>query len=179
MAGAIVGFYGFQRSGKTLMAYITAEQYRLKGCQVYTNMDCPDFTTIKSLTDIPLDYKPKVLLLDEAYYFLDSRNWKNNTNASIFFNTIGKQNILLLLTSISPDMLEKRLREQHNYIYFVRSDSKFIHYKILDVQRQREKIFRLEKTQELFDSLRYDTTQVPDIVDVNLREFAKSVKGNS
>lgn len=178
MAGIIIGAYGFQRSGKTLLAYMIAEGYRKKGCKVYTNMNTSNFINIKSLNDIPFDYKPKVLLLDEVYYFLDSRTWKNNTESSIFFNTIGKQNILLILTAISPDMIEKRLREQHNYMYLVKSDKDNIYYKMIDIQRRKSKIFTLRKSEELFKKLNYDTKQVPDFIDINIKDFNKKVSIN-
>lgn len=176
MSGLIIGFYGYQRSGKTLMAYLTAEKYYKKGIRVYTNMDVEGYIHLDSLSDIPFDYEPKIVLLDEAYYFMDARNWKNNTEASIFFNTIGKQNILLLLTSIHPDMIELRLRQQQNYIYIVKSDENFIHYKMIDVIRRQEKVFHLRKLPELFKKLRYDTKQVPDFVDCNISDFIKKVK---
>jgi len=176
MAGIIVGAYGYQRSGKTLIAYMLADEYYHKGCEVYTNMEVEGWKKINSLTDIPFNYKPKVLLLDEVYYFMDSRNWKNNTDASIFFNTIGKQNILLLLTAISPDMVEMRLREQHNYMFLVKSDKYFIYYKLLDVVRKKEREFILPKSEELFKKLRYNTNQIPDLVDCSLKDFARKVK---
>ncbi|PNT90889.1 hypothetical protein [Clostridium thermosuccinogenes] len=175
MAGIIVGYFGFQRSGKTLKAYLDAESYRQKGIEVYSNMDVPGWNKLTSLTDIPFNTQPKVVLLDEAYYFLDSRNWKNNTDSTIFFNTIGKQNILLLLTAIDPGTIELRLRNQMNYVYLVKSDKRYIYYKLIDVIRQKEKIYILEKTKELFNSITYDTNQVPDIVDCSLKDFKKKV----
>lgn len=108
-------------------------------------------------------------------YFLDSRNWKNNTDATIFFNTIGKQNVLMLLTAIDPGTIELRLRNQMNFVHLVKSDQRFIYYKVLDVIRGHERVFALEKTQQLFDSLTYDTNQVPDIVDCSLKDFRKKV----
>ena len=176
MAGIIVGAYGYQRSGKTLIAYMMADEYYRMGCEVYSNMEVEGWNKINSLTDIPFNYKPKVLLLDEVYYFMDSRNWKSNTDASIFFNTIGKQNILLLLTAISPDMVEMRLRDQHNYMILVKSDKHFIYYKLLDVVRRRQREFMLPKTDDLFKRLRYDTQQIPDLVDCSLKDFARKVK---
>lgn len=176
MAGIIVGAYGYQRSGKTLIAYMMADEYYRQGCEVYSNMEVEGWNKINTLTDIPFNYKPKVLLLDEVYYFMDSRNWKSNTDASIFFNTIGKQNILLLLTAISPDMVEMRLRDQHNYMYLVKSDKHFIYYKLLDVVRRREREFILPKTDDLFKRMRYNTNQIPDLVDCSLKDFAKKVK---
>lgn len=175
MAGIIVGYFGFQRSGKTMKAYMDAERYRKQGMEVYSNMSVPEWNQIKALTDLPFNHDPKVLLLDEAYYFLDSRNWKNNTDATIFFNTIGKQNVLMLLTAIDPGTIELRLRNQMNFVHLVKSDSRFIYYKVLDVIRGHERVFALEKTQQLFDSLTYDTNQVPDIVDCSLKDFRKKV----
>jgi hypothetical protein len=175
MAGIIVGYFGFQRSGKTLKAYLDAERYRRQGLEVYSNMLVPNWNKIDSLTDLPFNHDPKVLLLDEAYYFLDSRNWKNNTDSTVFFNTIGKQNVLMLLTAIDPGTIELRLRNQMNFVHLVKSDQKFIYYKMIDVIRGREKVFSLQKTQGLFDSLTYDTKQVPDIVDCSLKDFGKRV----
>ncbi|MBP3284975.1 MAG: hypothetical protein J6M02_05705 [Clostridia bacterium] len=169
MAGLIVGFYGYQRSGKTLLSVIIArtlhEQY---GVQVYTNMNVEDFIHIKSLSEVPFDYEPKILLLDEVYYFMDSRLWKNNSESSIFFNTLGKQNVLFLFTAISPDMVEKRIRNQQNYFFISKGDETRITYKMVDVQRQRSRVFKMEKNQKIYDFANYATQQVPDFVDCDV-----------
>lgn len=175
MPGIIVGSFGFQRSGKTLISYLLAEKFRKQGCEVYSNMTVENWHLIDSLNDIPFDYKPKVLLLDEVYFFLDSRNWANNTNSSIFFNTIGKQNILLIITAISPDTVEKRLRDQLNYCFLVKSNQKVIQYKMLDVQRRKSKVFTLNKENISEMDIRYDTTQVPEFVDCSLKKFREKV----
>lgn len=158
------------------MSVLLAEKYRRLGCPVYTNMTAPGFIHIESLDSIPLDYNPKVLLLDEAYYFLDARLWKNNTASSVFFNTIGKQNILLIVTAISPETIEKRIREQMNFVIYAKGSPHWIDYKIIDVQRKTVRYLTLEKNEKLFSTVQYDTLQVPDIVDINLKEFAKKVK---
>lgn len=175
MSGIIIGSFGFQRSGKTLLMYQFAENYRHKGLEVYSNMNVPYWNKISALTDIPFNNMPKVLLLDECYYFMDSRNWANNTNSSIFFNTIGKQNILLMLTSITPGMIDIRLREQINYVYLVKSDFNYIYYKMIDVIRMKSKVFNIKKSPELFKNLTYDTNQVPDFVDCSLKNFREKV----
>lgn len=175
MPGIIVGYFGFQRSGKTLKAFLDAESYRKSGMQVYSNMDVPGWNKIAALTDIPFNTEPKVLILDECYYFMDSRNWKNNTESTIFFNTIGKQNILLLLTAISPDMIEMRLRNQMNYVFLVKSDINYIYYKIIDVVRNKTNVVTVAKSKELFSQLTYDTNQVPDFVDCSLKDFRSKV----
>lgn len=180
MSGMICACVGFQRSGKSLLAYLLSEYFRTSGdINVYTNITAEGFVTIESLNDIPLDYLPKVLYLDEAYYFLDSRNWKNNTDASIFFNTIAKQNICLLLTTINMDMLEKRIREQLNYLIIAKPFGNQICYRIHDIQRQRYRDFCLEKTPELFSSVKYNTLQIPDWIDVNIKDFRKRVQSIS
>ncbi|NLK93379.1 MAG: AAA family ATPase [Bacteroidales bacterium] len=177
MSGCIIGNFGFQRSGKTLLAYLIAEGYRKgEGIPVYSNMYVRDWVKIKSLTDLPFNHEPKVLLLDEAYYFMDSRNWQDNTESTIFFNTIGKQNILLIITAISPDMIEKRLRSQMNYVYLVKSDKNYIYYRMLDSVRKKYNDFSIKKCDELFSGLTYDTKQVPDIVDCSLKNFTDRVK---
>ncbi len=177
MAGMIAGFYGFQRSGKTLLAYLIAESLKSKyGIKVYTNMNVKGYKKIYSLNEIPLDYKPKILLLDEAYYFMDSRNWKNNTDTTIFFNTIGKQNILMLLTAISPDMIEKRLREQHNYMFIAKSNEIYISYKIVDIQRNKKSELNIKKSKEIFKKVKYDSMQVPDMVDCSIEQFNKKIR---
>lgn len=175
MSGIITGYFGFQRSGKTLMAYMQAERYRAKNCEIYSNMTVPGWIKLESLCDIPFDYKPKVLLLDEAYYFMDSRNWKNNTDSTIFWNTIGKQNILLMLTGIDPGTIEMRIRNQMNFVYLVKGDENYIYYKIIDVVRQKSQIRKLAKTKQLFEKLTYDSNQVPDIVDCSLKNFREKV----
>lgn len=175
MSGCIIGAFGYQRSGKTLMSYLLAYSYYRKGCKVYTNMDVPEFTKINSLMDIPFNSEAKVLLLDEVYWFMDSRKSYQNADASIFFNTCGKQNILLIITAISPDMIEKRLREQMNYVYLVKSDVNQIHYKLFDTQRGTSSIFHLEKSPKLFQSLTYDTLQIPSYIDCDLKQFRKKV----
>lgn len=175
MPGCITGFYGFQRSGKTMLAYLIAENMRKEhNVKVYSNMEVPNWTTIAALTDVPLDFEPKVLLLDEVYYFMDSRNWKDNTQLSIFLNTIGKQNINLMITAIDPSEVEIRLRRQHNYMFIVKSDINNIYYRVLDTQRNIKKDFSVRKSNELFDKLTYNTQQVPNFVDINIKDFIKS-----
>jgi len=174
MAGLIVGFYGYQRSGKTLLSVVIARTLHEKyGVEVYTNMYVEGFNHITSLSQIPFDFKPKILLLDEVYYFMDSRLWKNNSESSIFFNTLGKQNVLFLFTAISPDMVEKRIRNQQNYFFISKGDEHRITYKMVDVQRQRSRVFCMQKTQKVYDFANYSTLQVPDFVDcdVNFKEL--------
>jgi hypothetical protein len=131
MPGCILGCYGYQRSGKTLFAYIIAESFKNRyDIPVFSNMHVDGWTTISALSDIPQDKKPKVLVLDEVYFFMDSRTWQQNTQASIFFNTLGKQNIFLIMTAIDPAEVEIRLRKQHNYMCLCKSNEDYIYCRI-------------------------------------------------
>lgn len=177
MAGLIVSAYGFQRSGKTLISYLLAESLRTSlGLDVFSNMIVPGWYNINSLSQIPFNHEPKVLLLDEVYYFLDSRAWQDNKAMTIFLNTIGKQNICFIYTSVSPGMVEKRLRDQSNYSFLVKSTKSIITYELIDVQRHLKRIITIEKTPELFSQLKYDTLQVPDYVDCSLTDFKERVE---
>lgn len=178
MAGMIIGFYGFQRSGKTLLAYKFAQRYTKLGIKCYTNMNVKEsgFIKISGLSEMPLNTEPKVLLLDEVYSFMDSRNWRNSSNTSLFFNTIGKQNCLLLMTAISPDMVEKRLREQHNIMVLAKGNESCIHYRMIDCQRMTVNEYVIKKDEQLFRNVFYDTLQVPDLVDCDMKDFADRVK---
>lgn len=176
MAGCIIGAYGYQRSGKTMLMYLKAEQYRKMGCEVYSNMIVPGWNKIERLVDLPFDFKPKVLLLDEAYFFLDSREFADNTKATIFFNTIGKTNTLLMVTAVDPSTIEKRLRNQHNFMFIAKKDNRYINYLALDVVRQTRRIIQIPLTENLYNELKYDHQQIPDIVDCRLDGFVEKVR---
>lgn len=175
MAGKIVGFFGFQRSGKTLLASILAEYLRRDyEIPVYTNMSVENWTTIYAISEIPFDFKQKVVLVDELYFSLDSRTWKDNTSSSIFLNTIGKQDILFLYTAISPDMVEMRLREQTELIFIAKNiSSEYIEYLVIDTYRKTSNKFLLKKTNQTFEYVKYNTLQVPSMIkfDIDYNKF--------
>lgn len=176
MAGQIVGAYGYQRSGKSLISFMIAEHYYKLGLPVYTNVDVQGYNKIMSLDEIPFNLEPKVLWLDEVQYYLDSRSWQDNTESSIFFNTIGKCNILLLMTTIHPDMLEKRIRKQHNYVIMAKGTKQVIYYRVLDNVRGIVKDYTMVKNPELFKRIRYDSNLVPDYVDCDLKNFNSKIR---
>lgn len=175
MSGKIVGFYGFQRSGKTLLASILAEYLRQSyGIPVYTNMSVEGWTTITSISEIPFNFESKIVLLDEIYFSLDSRAWKDNATSSIFLNTIGKQEILFLYTAISPDMVEMRLRDQTELMFIAKNiNSDFIEYMVIDTYRKSSNFIQLKKTDKVFNFVNYDTKQVPGLVkfDIDYKKF--------
>ena len=162
MAGTISLFAGMQRSGKTFLAALIATYYHKNyDISVYTNMDIPEFNRISYLSEIPIDKTPKILLLDELHFYLNSRNFKVQADFIYFLNTICKRNIFLLGTCIHPDMIDKNLRIQLNYFTLCKADQAALYYKIFDVQNQHEKLLTIKKDKQLFNYVNYDSTEIP------------------
>ena len=138
MSGSICLFAGMQRSGKSFLAVLISTYYNKKfKIPVYTNMDIPDFDIINFLSKLPINKEPKILLLDELHFYLNSRNFKTQADYIYFLNTICKRNIFLLGTCIHPDMIDKNLRIQLNYLTLCKSDNNYLYYKIFDFAHQR------------------------------------------
>lgn len=174
MSGSIALFSGMQRSGKTLLAaLIAAYYYKNFDIPVYTNMNINDFYNISCLTDLPINTEPKILLLDELHFYLNSRNFKTQADFIYFLNTICKRNILFLGTCIHPDMIDKNLRIQLNYFTLCKADNQKIYYKIFDVQNQTVKEIHFEKNQSLFQYVKYDTLEIPNMFNFNIDEYIK------
>lgn len=162
----IIGVAGFQRSGKTSLSVYIARLFQKAGCDIYSNMEAPGFHLIEKISEIPFDKKSKVLLLDEIYSFFDSRNSKANTEASIFFNTLGKSKVCLIYTTIAPHMVDKRLREQTSYMIFAKDGGLTTEYLVVDVLRCTLGRMSLERTTQFFSSLNYDSNLViPNLVE--------------
>lgn len=174
MSGSICLFSGMQRSGKTFLATLIATYYYKNfDIPVYTNMDIEEFNKISYLSQMPIDKKPKILLLDELHFYLNSRNFKTQADFIYFLNTICKRNIFLLGTCIHPDMIDKNLRIQLNYFVLCKSDNFNLHYRIYDVQNQQRKELTLKKDKDLFNYTNYDTTEIPLIFHFDINEYIK------
>lgn len=174
MAGTIALFSGLQRSGKTFLPTLIATYYTKKfNVPVYTNMEDEDFIKISYLTDLPMDKKPKILLLDELHFYLNSRNFKQQADYIYFLNTICKRNIMLLGTTITPDMVDKNLRIQLNYFVLCKKDNFNLYYKIFDMQSQSYKLLTFKRDPNLFDYVKYDTEEIPKIFHFNIDEYIK------
>ena len=76
-------------------------------------------------------------------------------------------------------MIEKRIRDQTNYTYLVKSTQSEINYRVIDVQRKSMRDFSIEKNEKLFSGLKYNTKQIPNFVDCNLTKFFESLKINN
>lgn len=164
MPGTIIGIFGKQRSGKTLIGY-KLTKYLSDSCQVpvYTNIYSPDdgFQWINSLAEFPLDLSPKIFFLDEIYNGADAQDYRKLKDISIFLNTIGKQNCLFIYTTIEPSMVYNRLRNQTQVAVCVNSDSDNIYYQWANISSQMAKSFIVPKIPKLFENVYYDTHFIP------------------
>jgi hypothetical protein len=175
----IIGSFGFQRSGKTALTMFIARYFSANfGCKIYSNIEAENVILIEKISDIPIDGKPKILILDEAYIMLDSRNFANNKEFTLFLNTLGKQKILMCITAISPDTVDKRLRDQMSFIFLARGDATNMHYVVYDVLSDRiSPVFSLEKTADLWSYLAYNSNLVvPNYVEPDIKTFTQNAK---
>ncbi len=170
MPGTILGIYGQQRSGKTLIAYkITKALQNMahkKGqlLRVYTNLYCPQdkgFTFVNSIDELPLDLEPKIVLIDEIYNGCDAQDYRKLKDISIFINTLGKQNCLFVFTSIDAQMVYNRIRNQMKSVILVKSSSTHIHYKIVNMGNGAQSDYVVKKDAALFKDVNYDTDFIP------------------
>ncbi len=178
MAGTIIGAQGFQRSGKTFLMYSIAQNLAKNfGLKVYANIivDDPNWIFINSLNDFPFNFEPKVLFIDEIYNGADANDWKKLKDISIFINTIGKQNVVFLFTTIDFGMVFNRIRNQMKYSIFVKSDSKHIYYRSIDVEQLTQNDFTLKKCPDLYKDSKYDHEFVPLEFDWSMDKFKDKV----
>ncbi len=174
MSGIIMGAQGQQRSGKTFLMYSIAQKLSDDfDLDVYSNIIVrhKNWKYINSLNDFPFDFKPKVLFIDEIYNGADANDWKKLKDISIFINTLGKQNVLFLFTTIDFNMVFNRIRNQLTYAIFVKSDAKHIYYRSIGVTQMTQADFTLRKCKDLYKGALYDHTFVPLEFDWNMDNF--------
>lgn len=183
MSGAILGIFGKQRSGKTLLSYLIASsickqsQKSNESIRCYSNLYCTDldFKYIDSISDIPLDLEPKIVLVDEIYNGCDAQDYKKLKDISIYINTIGKQNCLFIFTSIDASMVYNRIRNQLDMCVLVKGYPERIDYKIINFNNYSEKLFTIEKNKELFQNLKYDTNFIPKEFDWKMDKWNRKL----
>lgn len=185
MPGAILGVYGQQRSGKTLIAYKLAKSLQKAAyndgynLRVYTNLFCPEdknFIYVNSLDELPLDLEPKIVLIDEIYNGCDAQDYRKLKDIAIFINTLGKQNCLFIFTSIDAQMVYNRIRNQMNIVILVKSNKTHIHYKLVEMSSGKECDFCLEKNEQLFQDVKYDTNFIPLDFDWSMVSWREKLK---
>lgn len=170
----IVMCSGLQRSGKTLFAIYLARKLMEQGYPVYTNMrNVQGFKTIEKIEEVPPN---STLLLDELPNMMDSRDYKNFKNITIWFNTLRKRNIHFIATAINPDMIDLRVRQQIEYLIFAKKDlnnKDILNYRIIDIYSKKFKDFNIYKNLKLFNFANYDTKQIPNIINMDITNWLK------
>jgi hypothetical protein len=120
----IMGFIGARGSGKTLSMVLEAYRYHEQGYTILSNLGLSfphqtyDGKTIESYASDKNPLKNAVILVDEAHVLLDSRSsqTKRNRIVSYFILQTRKRNVHLLYTTQSFHQVEKRLRDQSDYV---------------------------------------------------------------
>jgi hypothetical protein len=129
------------------------------------NVTGHNITVIDDLGMIPLtDGKNKILIVDEAYYTLDSRN-SNSKQNSVWTKAFGlfrKSDIVLtVFITHRPKMLDVHIREQLDMILMCRKNPSHFDYLLMDTVSENITSIQLPKIQSLFDFANYDTKDMP------------------
>jgi len=119
-------FLGEQNSGKTLVMSYFAYTYYKKGYEIYSNYKLNfkhkfiNQELLKKYTENKIQFKKAIFLIDEMYLFLDSRNFGKKTNKifTYFLLQTSKRNVHLLGTAQYINTIEKRFRENLNFMTF-------------------------------------------------------------
>lgn len=164
-----LGIFGPQGSGKSFLSMVMARslQRHYPFLHIYTNMNVRGdrITTISDLSQMPLDREqPKVLIVDEAYFTLDSRNSSSKQNRiwSKVFAFFRKANVVLtVFITHRPRMIDVNIREQLDYVIMCRKNPTHFDYLIMDMVSYQLKPFQIPKVKEVFDFADYDTYDFP------------------
>jgi len=118
----IVLYKGARGKGKTLTMVKDGLKYKREGWRVLTNLENTPFETITSEYILSITGTSElfnvVLLVDEIELFFDSREWKKSENSRFgkFLQQIRKRNVPILCTAQFTDLIEKRLRQQIDFV---------------------------------------------------------------
>lgn len=164
-----LGIFGPQGSGKSFVAMVLARslQCQYPFLHIYTNMNVvgDNITTISDLAQMPLDLsQPKILIVDEAYFTLDSRNSSSKQNRiwSKVFAFFRKANVVLaVFITHRPRMIDINIRDQLDYVIMCRKNPTHFDYLMMDMVSHELRPFQIPKVKEVFDFADYDTYDFP------------------
>jgi hypothetical protein len=164
-----LGIFGPQGSGKSFIAMVLARSLQLQYpfLYIYTNMNVRGdrIKTISDLAEMPLDRSfPKVLIVDEAYFTLDSRNSSSKQNRiwSKVFAFFRKANVILtVFITHRPRMIDVNIREQLDYVIMCRKNPTHFDYLLMDLVSHELVPFQVPKVSEVFQFADYDTYDFP------------------
>lgn len=170
---------GLQGTGKSTLSILFARiiqshAFRTFGqyVPIYTNMNAEgDINIISDLGEIPYDKKPKILIIDEAMFTVDSRNSSSHENrewtrAVAFFRK--NQHLLTIFATHEISMVDVRIKGQLSYIIMCRKNKKYFEYLMIDTVAYLTKYFVVPKTPQLFDYCDFDTTDFPNPISTDL-----------
>jgi ABC-type dipeptide/oligopeptide/nickel transport system ATPase component len=164
-----LGIFGPQGSGKSYFAMVLARLLASmdSNVMIYTNMNVEghNIVVIDDLGMVPLDdHVNKILIVDEAYYSLDSRN-SNSKQNSIWtkcFALFRKGDVVLsIFITHRPRMLDVNIREQLDMILMCRKNKIHFDYLLMDMITEQLKSIHLPKTKQMFDYADFDTKDMP------------------
>lgn len=174
----IIGVYGPQGSGKTLLSVLLSRKVidfldAYNEVIIYTNVNASgrNIKIIEDLGEIPLDRKPKILILDEAMFSVDSRRSSGESNViwTRIVAFLRKTNFLMaFFNTHTPEMVDNRIRGQTVYTFMCRKSKKQFEYLILDMFSHQTKFITIPKSQDMYDYANFDTYDFPNPIDIEL-----------
>lgn len=160
----IAGIFGYQGSGKTTIGVVMARAIaRELQATIYSNIEAPGVVTVTKLSEIPMDRLPKILLIDEAMFTIDSRLFSSGASVKFtrFLAYLRKNGCLLLYMTHHPSMIDLRLRQQTNFAILARSTPDRFVYRVVNMQTLVEGGLEALKVPGLFAMANYSTEEFP------------------
>jgi ABC-type dipeptide/oligopeptide/nickel transport system ATPase subunit len=165
-----LGVFGPQGSGKTTIAMLFARMLTKDNpdVKIYTNINATgeNLITISDLADLPFqDNKPKVFILDEAMFSIDSRN-SNSKQNKVWTKALAlfrKSDVVLaIFVTHTPSMLDIRIRDQLDYIIMARKNPTHFDYLLYEVISKISIPLQMARTKNVFNFANFDTKDFPD-----------------
>jgi len=125
----IIAFVGRQGEGKTIcmlyFAYLFRQIYKLtiKSNSVIKYSDPIQLTSFSQLSNV----HDSILFLDEMHHDLDSRAMTKNIERATYFSQMRKHGNICLFNTQQLHKIDKRLREEINYIVVCRKIKRGVH----------------------------------------------------
>lgn len=170
----LIGVFGPQGSGKTLVSVLLSRMLtRNHDVKIYTNINASgdNIEIITDLGEIPFDRSPKILILDEAMFSVDSRRAGSESNVVwtkmvAFFRKLNF--LMVFYNTHTPAMVDNRIRDQLAYVIMCRKSKTQFEYLLLDMISQQTKPFYMPRSQELYNFTNFDTYDFPNPIDIDL-----------
>lgn len=183
--GDFVAFVGYLGAGKTMTAFLIAEQYHSLGWPIVANVDSTHFvdryTRARSLGDVFLRPRNSIVIFDEAGIGADARSFGSEANKSLtkLLYLMRKRGNILFYTVQALPFVDNRFRELTKYVFFCEqvgngtSIARFCVYDGLESAYQRGQLqVRHSRHWHLYNSFDDDVVLVDDISSKSKRSDA-------